>query len=83
MEERKKIINRLRTIKGHVEGVEKMILDEKPCEDVLVQIAAIRSAVNNVGIEILKNNAKNCFHREGIDKEEFSKIMDSIIKFSK
>ncbi|MBJ2354967.1 metal-sensitive transcriptional regulator, partial [Sphaerochaeta sp. S2] len=38
----KKIINRLRTIKGHIAGIEKMVEEGKPCDDILVQIAAIR-----------------------------------------
>lgn len=81
-EKRDKIINRLKTIKGHIEGVEKMILDEKPCKDVLLQLAAIRSSVNNAGIELLKNNAEDCFVKDDLTSDDLNEVIDTIIKYT-
>ncbi len=39
---RKGVVNRLKTIKGHIAGVEKMVEDGKSCDEVLLQIAAIK-----------------------------------------
>lgn len=83
----KKIINRLRTIKGHIAGIEKMVEEGKPCDDILVQIAAIRSSVNKVGIAILESTAENCIitnSEDGkVDQEEVRKVIQSFVNFSK
>lgn len=81
-EKREKTINRLKTIKGHIEGVEKMILDDKPCKDILMQLAAIRSSVNNTGIELLKNNAQNCFVDDELTSDDLNDVIETIIKYT-
>lgn len=83
---KKKVINRLRTIKGHIAGIEKMIEDGKCCDDVLVQIAAVKSSINKVGVVILEEYAMNCLfdgEQEEIDKEQMEKIIKSILNYSK
>lgn len=84
---RKKIINRLRTIKGHIAGIEKMVDDNKPCDEILIQIAAIRSSVNKVGLAILENNAETCIMSKSedgkIDQEDVRKVIKSFVNFSK
>ena len=42
--ETKQILTRLKTVRGHVAAVERMIEEEKTCEEVLLQLVAIRSA---------------------------------------
>lgn len=84
---KKKIINRLRTIKGHIAGIEKMVEEGKTCDEILVQIAAIRSSVNKVGLAILENNAETCMlasDAEGkVDQEDVKKVIQSFINFTK
>lgn len=86
-DDRKKIVNRLRTIKGHIAGIEKMIEEDKGCDEVLVQIAAIRSSVNKVGLAILENNAESCLFNSSedgkISQEEVRKVIQSFISFTK
>lgn len=84
---KKKIVNRLRTIKGHIAGIEKMVEDGKSCDEILIQVAAIRSSVNKVGLAILENNAESCLlgsSKDGkVDQEEVRKVMQSFISFTK
>jgi len=84
---RKKIVNRLRTIKGHIAGIEKMVDEGKPCDEILVQIAAIRSSVNKVGLAILENNAETCIMTQSedgkVDQDEVRKVIKSFVNFSK
>lgn len=86
-EPRKKIINRLRTIKGHIAGIEKMVEDEKPCDEILIQIAAIKSSVNKVGLAILESNAESCMMKSDengkVDQEDVKKVIQSFINFTK
>lgn len=86
-EPKKKIVNRLKTIKGHIAGIEKMVEEGKPCDEILVQIAAIRSSVNKVGLAILENNAESCLMKTDengkVNQEDVMKIIQSFINYSK
>ena len=59
-EHRDSIVNRLARIEGHVRGVKKMVLDGRPCPELLIQIAALRSALNSVGRVILEDHLVSC-----------------------
>ncbi|QGU95036.1 metal-sensing transcriptional repressor [Clostridium bovifaecis] len=65
---KKDIQVRLRRIEGQVKGIEKMMESNTCCKDVLVQVAAVRAAINKVGALILQNYAKECM----IDDEDHS-----------
>ncbi|KXG78996.1 metal-sensitive transcriptional regulator [Thermotalea metallivorans] len=81
------IIGRLRTIKGHIAGIEKMIEEDKPCDDILLQIAAIKASVHKVGLVILEEHAKDCLihaeEGEKVEKEKIEKVLNTIVKFIK
>ena len=83
------IIKRLNRIEGQVKGIQKMVEDERYCVDILVQISAIRSAINKVGNIILENHIKGCVSNSIIegDKQEseelISELMEIINKFIK
>ena len=87
VETKKKILNRLKTIKGHIGGVEKMIIDDKPCEDVALQITAIRASVHKVGLLIMEDYAKECItsdvelSNENIQKLE--KVIHTLLEFTR
>jgi len=80
------IIRRLRRIEGQIKGIQKMVEEEKFCGDILVQIAAARSALNNAGGLILENYMKNCIlqYIEGDSTtEDLDKLVDVLLKYSK
>lgn len=54
------LVTRLRKIEGQVRGIEKMLVDERYCIDVLTQIAAARTALERVGLEILDGHVNHC-----------------------
>lgn len=58
--ETKKVLDRMSRVIGHMEAVRKMIEDDRDCADILIQIAAVRSAVNNIGKIILKDHIDHC-----------------------
>lgn len=83
---KKDLINRLKTIKGHIAGIEKMIEeDTKSCNDILIQVAAIRASIHKVGLIILEEHARECLvgDKGTITKEELDKVLKSIVKFVK
>lgn len=58
--EAKQILTRLKTVRGHIAGVEKMIDEEKECEDILLQLVAVRSAIQKTSVVIAQRYAYNC-----------------------
>ena len=58
------IRKRLKRIEGQVRGIEKMITDERECESIVTQLAALRSAIESVGALILNNYMKLCFRKD-------------------
>ena len=69
----KAVINRLSRAIGHLEAVRKMVEDGRDCSDVLIQLAAVRSAINNTGKVILKDHIQNCIV-EAIEENDLEKI---------
>lgn len=57
------LLKRLRRIEGQVRGVQRMIEQEKYCVDILIQIAAVRSALDRVGLMLLEDHTRGCVAR--------------------
>lgn len=80
------ILKRLRRIEGQIKGIQKMIDNEKCCTDVLIQIAAVRAAINKVGGLMLENYSKTCIMnaaKSEIDNGEVDNLIDTMLKFMK
>lgn len=78
--------NRLRRIEGQVRGIQKMIEEDRYCVDILIQIAAVKSAVNNVGLSLLEKHTHGCVTnavKTGDADAAIDELMDVIKKFSK
>lgn len=54
------VINRLSRIEGHVRSIKTMVEEGRDCSDILVQIAAVRSAVTQVGRVVLEDHVESC-----------------------
>ena len=83
--EEKAIINRLAKAIGHLESVKHMVEDGRDCSEVLVQLAAVRAALNNTGKEILKQHISHCIV-EAVDEGDTGAIDElnlAIDKFMK
>jgi DNA-binding FrmR family transcriptional regulator len=61
------VLKRLARIEGHVRAIKRMVEEDTPCPDVLVQIAAIRSALNGVGRLILEDHMQGCMVKAAQD----------------
>ena len=75
--EREALIKRLKRIEGQVKGIQKMVEQERYCVDILVQISAIRSAINRVGTIILENHINGCV-AESIKHDDADKTEEMI-----
>lgn len=83
--ETKQIIDRLSRVIGHMEGVKKMVEDGRDCGEVLIQIAAVKSAINSIGKLILKDHINHCVVNaiEAGDTEVLRELSEAIDKFVK
>ena len=59
-ENQKAVVNRLSRAIGHLEKVRRMVENGEDCSDVLIQLAAVRSALDNTGKVILKDHMRHC-----------------------
>ena len=53
-------VHRLSRAIGHLEAVRKMVEEERDCSEILIQLAAVKSAINNTGKVILKDHINHC-----------------------
>ncbi len=59
-EEKKLIINRLNRISGQINGINKMIEEDAYCNDVLIQLSAVKNSVKSLSAHILENHLYTC-----------------------
>ena len=82
-EETKKIVNRLSRAIGHLESVKRMVEDNRDCTEVLVQLAAVRSALNSTAKVILKEHMEHCMSDAiaGGNMEELEALNEAIDRY--
>lgn len=81
----KAVINRLSRISGHLDAVKRMAEEGRDCSEILIQISAVRSALNNVGKIILEDHISHCVVHaiENNDKKVLENLNNAIDKFIK
>lgn len=81
------LIRRLRRIEGQVRGLQRMIEDEKYCVDVLMQIAAVKAALDKVGLVLLEDHTRGCvanaIRNDQHADHSIRELMDVILRFLK
>lgn len=83
---REELLKRLRRIEGQVRGVQRMVEEDRYCIEVLTQIAAIRAALDKVGIEVLDAHARGCLTaalRSGKSEEAIDELVGALERFIK
>ncbi len=71
------VVDRLKKISGHVNGVAKMVELDKPCDEILLQLSAVQAAVVKVGQIILDDHIEECF----VDRIDDPEMKESIRLF--
>jgi CsoR family transcriptional regulator, copper-sensing transcriptional repressor len=80
----RKVVNRLSRIEGHVRGIKAMVESDRPCPDVLVQVAAVRGALDRVARLILDEHLSQCVARaaqEGNIEAEIEELKTALDRF--
>ena len=68
-EKRHKHTARINRIAGQVAGIQRMLEEDRYCVDVLTQIAAVRSALDTLGVELLSDHLESCVIGHGTETE--------------
>ena len=80
------VTNRLKRIEGQVRGIIKMVEDDKPCDDILIQIGSAKAALHKTGQVVLEGHLHHCVLdgiREGKEDETIKKLSSAIEQFSR
>ena len=81
----KAVLNRLPRAIGHLESIRRMVEDGRDCSGVLIQLSAVKSAINNTGKVILKDHIEHCLVDavECGDMESIKDLTEAIDRFMK
>ncbi len=80
---RKKVVDRLSRIEGHIRGIKKMVEEDRDCPELLHQIAAVKAALNKTGELILEDHIESCLIdavRQGSTEEYVENLKEAITK---
>ena len=81
----KAVLNRLSRAIGHMESIKRMVEDGRDCSEVLVQLSAVKAAINNTAKVILKDHIEHCLVDaiESGDHEAVAELTDAIDRLIK
>ena len=84
-EHTKAVINRLSRAIGHLESIKKMVENGRDCREVLIQLSAVKAAINNTGKVILQDHIQHCLVDaiESGDRKEIEELNKAIDRFIK
>ena len=79
-----RIINRLARVEGQIRGLQRMMEEGKDCEQILTQLAAVRSALDSVGINLISHHMKECLEDQlsaQIDPATMERAFEIFLKY--
>jgi DNA-binding FrmR family transcriptional regulator len=85
-ERKTEVRRRLARAKGQVEGVDRMLAQDRPCIEVLTQIAAAQEALRGAGRVMVRNYLERCAAaaiRAGREREVYDELMDVVFKLTR
>lgn len=74
---RELVIKRLKKVEGQIRGLQKMVAEERDCESIVTQLAAVRSAIDSAGALVMNNYMKLCFRQSN---ETDKSALDSLAR---
>ncbi|MNK92480.1 Copper-sensing transcriptional repressor CsoR [compost metagenome] len=77
-----KILQNLRRIEGQVKGLQRMIVEERECDEILTQIMAAKAALDRVTSDLVESQMERCFDRYPPEeiKSQMSKTIQLLCK---
>lgn len=84
--DKQNMLRRLRRAEGQIRGIQRMLEEDRYCVDVLIQLAAVRAALDKVGLTLIEDHTRGCVrnaivHNKG--DEAIDELMDVLAQFLK
>jgi len=75
------ILNRLKRLEGQIRGIQKMVLEERDCQEIFQQITAVKSAFNSASSLFLKEYVSDCVYNlsDSPDKINKDELIEDLI----
>jgi DNA-binding FrmR family transcriptional regulator len=83
---RRQVLNLLKTSRGQIDGIIKMVEDDRYCVDISKQILAVQALLKKANLKIIDQHIKHCVRQaftEGHGEERVNEIMELIDKYAK
>ncbi|MFQ5554094.1 MAG: metal-sensitive transcriptional regulator [Acidimicrobiia bacterium] len=78
-EHKKAALNRLKTVRGHLDGVIGMVDDERYCPDVMKQVSALQGSLEKVNRVLLQNHVETCV-LDAVEEGRSGQIVDELME---
>ena len=78
-EHKKSALNRLKTVRGHLDGVIAMVQDERYCPDIMKQVSALQGGLEKVNRVLLENHVETCV-MHAVDEGRTAQIVDELME---
>lgn len=85
-EDKQGLLRRLKRVEGQIRGIQRMLEEDRYCVDVLVQIAAVRAALDKVGLALIEDHTRGCVRNALTNNrgdDAIDELMDVISQFLK
>lgn len=76
--DKKRIVNRLKRLEGQVRGLQRMVEEDRECEEVLTLLAGVRSALNATADAVLEEYLERCHASFGENEEEVRQLISAV-----
>ena len=79
-----KVTDRLSRIEGHLRGIKRMVEEKRTCTDILLQVSAVRAAIDSVGRIILEDHLNTCVMeaiKKGSGEEAVTELKAALSRF--
>lgn len=80
----KAVANQLARTAGHVTSIKRMVEEGRACTEILIQLAAVRAAIDRTSRLVLEDHVESCLHgaaTNGIADEEWQRLKEALDKF--
>ena len=75
---KQQLLNRLKRIEGQVRGIHRMVETDRYCVDILLQVAAVKSAMNQVALKLREDHTRHCVSK-AIKNNSADEVIDELM----
>jgi len=85
--EANRLINRLRRVEGQARGLQRMIEEGRPCEEIFTQLAATKAALDRVGVLLISLKMRDCLEEETgseiASREAVERALEAFLRYTR